>query len=99
MVRRYQAIQEINPYAKYSYQNEDIDSIEWKSNTTPISKSDLQTKMDEIEIRDAHIEPRKNSYPSIQEQLDMMWHDKQNDTTTWEDAISKVKSDNPKASK
>jgi len=28
----------------------------------------------------------------------MMWHDKQNDTTTWEDAISKVKSDNPKAS-
>jgi hypothetical protein len=28
----------------------------------------------------------------------MMWHDKQNDTTTWEDAIAKVKSDNPKAS-
>ena len=41
---------------------------------------------------------RAEAYPSIQEQLDMMWHDKQNDTTTWEDAISKVKSDNPKAS-
>ena len=41
---------------------------------------------------------RKNSYPSITDQLDMMWHDKQNDTTTWEDAIAKVKSDNPKAS-
>ena len=54
--------------------------------------------MDEIEIRDAHIQPRQDAYPSIQEQLDMMWHDKQNDTTTWEDAISKVKSDNPKAS-
>ena len=51
-----------------------------------------------MKTRDAHIVPREMSYPSIQEQLDMMWHDKQNDTTTWEDAISKVKSDNPKAS-
>ena len=98
MVKIYQAIQEINPDAKFSYQNEDIDSIEWKSDTTPISKSDLQIKMDEIEIRDAHIEPREMSYPTIQQQLDMMWHDKQNDTTTWEDAIAKVKLDNPKAS-
>ena len=98
MVKIYQAIEEINPNAKYTYQGEDIDTIEWKSDTTPISKSDLQAKMDEIEVRDAHIIPRQNSYPSIQEQLDMMWHDKQNDTTTWEDAISKVKSDNPKAS-
>jgi hypothetical protein len=93
-----QAILEINPNAEVSINGEDIDNIIWHDGTTPISKSDIESKINEIETRDAHIEPRKNSYPSIQEQLDMMWHDKQNNTTTWEDAISKVKSDNPKAS-
>jgi len=63
-----------------------------------ITLADVKAKVSEIENRDAHIQPRQNSYPSIQEQLDMMWHDKQNDTTTWEDSIAKVKSDNPKAS-
>ena len=54
MVKIYQAIQEINPNAKYSYQGEDIDSIEWKSDTTPIAKSDLETKIQEIETAEAN---------------------------------------------
>ncbi len=40
---------------------------------------------------------RKEEYPSIQEQLDMQYWDKKNGTTTWVDAIAKVKSDNPKS--
>ena len=39
---------------------------------------------------------RASEYPSIQEQLDMQYHDTVNGTTTWKDAIAKVKSDNPK---
>lgn len=39
---------------------------------------------------------REFAYPSIQEQLDMQYHDTVNGTTTWKDAIAKVKSDNPK---
>jgi len=39
---------------------------------------------------------RATSYPSIQEQLDMQYWDKVNGTTNWEDAIAKVKLDNPK---
>lgn len=39
---------------------------------------------------------RRASYPSYEEQLDMQYWDKKNGTTTWVDAISKVKSDNPK---
>jgi len=35
-------------------------------------------------------------YPSIGDQLDMQYWDKKNGTTTWVDAIAKVKSDNPK---
>ena len=39
---------------------------------------------------------RRTEYPSIQDQLDMQYWDNVNSTTTWKDAIAKVKSDNPK---
>jgi len=41
---------------------------------------------------------RAASYPSLQEQMDMQYWDAVNSTTTWKDAIAKVKSDNPKPS-
>ena len=41
---------------------------------------------------------RVSQYPSIQEQLDMQYWDSVNGTSTWKDAIAKVKSDNPKPS-
>ena len=41
---------------------------------------------------------REDSYPSIQDQLDMQYWDSVNGTTTWKDAIAKIKSDNPKSS-
>lgn len=40
---------------------------------------------------------RKTEYPSIEDQLDMQYWDKKNGTTTWVDAITKVKTDNPKS--
>ena len=40
---------------------------------------------------------RAAAYPSIQEQLDMQYWDSVNGTTTWADAIAKVKADYPKA--
>ena len=43
-------------------------------------------------------ENRVNTYPSWQEQMDMQYWDAVNGTTTWKDAIAKVKSDNPKPS-
>ena len=39
---------------------------------------------------------RQAAYPSWQDQLDMQYHDSVDGTTTWEDAIAKVKEDNPK---
>ena len=39
---------------------------------------------------------RKKEYPSWQEQMDMQYHDTVNGTTTWKDAVAKVKTDNPK---
>ena len=39
---------------------------------------------------------RKAEYPDLGEQFDMQYHDQIDGTTTWKDAIAKVKSDNPK---
>ena len=90
----YEAILKINPNAKAKVWGNDIDTceIEWLEDTTPISKENIKSKMSEI----AYIEKRANEYPSIQEQLDMQYWDKVNGTSTWQDAIAKVKSDNPK---
>lgn len=41
---------------------------------------------------------RALQYPSIQDQLDMQYWDQVNGTTTWKDAVAKVKADNPKPS-
>ena len=39
---------------------------------------------------------RARAYPTWQEQMDMQYWDKVNDTTTWKDAVAKVRLDNPK---
>ena len=44
----------------------------------------------------SYTEKRVQKYPSIGDQLDMQYHDELDGTTTWKDAIAKVKSDNPK---
>ena len=58
-----------------------------------------QSKIDAARVELSKLDykwKRAAEYPSIQEQLDMQYWDKKNGTTTWVDAIAKVKSDNPK---
>jgi hypothetical protein len=93
------AILKINPNAKVSVTGTDINTceIEWHNGTTPISKADIEAKMVEVQADyDAKQYQRDRVYPSIQEQLDMQYWDSVNGTTTWKDAVAKVKSDNPK---
>ena len=47
---------------------------------------------------DSYKSKRRSEYPSTEDQLDMQYWDKKNGTTTWVDAITKVKTDNPKPS-
>ena len=46
----------------------------------------------------AYRDRRRLAYPSIQDQLDMIYWDKVNGTTGWQDAIAKVKATFPKGS-
>lgn len=60
----------------------------------------VATKGSAIEIPempdDSYIESRIQAYPSIEEQLDMQFHDNINGTTTWKDTIQAVKDTYPK---
>ena len=93
------AIMKINPTAEVTVDGNDINSITWDNGTTPIPVADIEAKIAELQTEyDAkqYQRDRATAYPTIQEQLDMQYWDNINGTTTWEDAIAKVKADNPK---
>ena len=71
------AIFKINPNAKVVIRGNDINTceIEWLDGTTPIPKADIEAKMVEVQAEyDANQYQRDRVYPSIGDQLDMLWH-------------------------
>jgi len=73
----HKTILKINPNAQFTVKGEDIDTceIEWHNGTTPISKADIEAKMVELQAEyDAKQYQRDRVYPSIGDQLDMLWH-------------------------
>ena len=69
------AIHKINPNASFIVKDNDVNEIEWHNGTTPISKADIEAKMVEVQAEyDANQYQRDRVYPSIGDQLDMLWH-------------------------
>ena len=71
--------------------------------STKPSESDCTTGLAAMQAAwdleyDSYRSKRRDAFPSLAEQLDMQYWDAVNGTTTWKDAIAKVKSDNPKPS-
>ena len=94
------AVKRINPNAEFVIRENNLDMITWGKDTTPISKSDIETKIIELNSEytsQDYIRKRASQYPELKEQLDMQYKDLLNGTTTWKDAVAKVKSDNPKS--
>ncbi|MDC6476108.1 hypothetical protein PQZ72_02395 [Candidatus Pelagibacter sp.] len=100
-----EAILKINPNAQMSVRGTDINTceIEWHNGTTPIPKADIEAKMVEVQADyDAKQYQRDRVYPSIGDQLDMLWHSIDEDPTlkskyfTFYEAIKSVKVKNPK---
>ena len=94
-----QAIYKINSEAEFTFNGVDLDTIQWLNGTTAISKSNIETKITELKTaftNNAYQRKRLEEYPSLQEQMDLQYKDLLNGTTTWKDAVAKVKTDNPK---
>ena len=71
------AILKINPNAEVSVSGDDINTIVWENGTTPIPKADIEAKMDEMANepeQSNYAQQRRNAYPEIGDQLDMLWH-------------------------
>ena len=71
------AILKINPNAEFSVNANDINQITWLNGTTPIPKADIEAKMADMANepeQSAYVEQRRNDYPPIGDQLDMLWH-------------------------
>jgi len=97
------AIKKINSNAEFTYKDDNIDTIEWLNGTTPIPKADIEAKMVEVQADyDAKQYQRDRVYPSIGDQLDMLWHsiDKnpalKSEYFEFYEAIKTVKVKNPK---
>ena len=104
-----EAIKKINPDANVSVGNDSIDEITWVEGTTPISKTDIQNKIDELAVEAAAVKYKTDrttngstTYASFGDQLDMLYKDivagKLDTTGTWATHIKAVKDANPKPS-
>jgi hypothetical protein len=93
MIKILDAILSINSKAKVDVQGSDIDNckIEWLEGTKEISKEDIKAKMTSRE----YISKRKVEYPSIGDQLDMIYHAGQGGDA-FQKAIKAVKDKYPK---
>jgi len=94
------SIIKLNPDAQVTVFEDDINRIVWSDgNPTNITNEQILAKQTELKADyDAkkYQRDRKKEYPAIADQLDMQYWDQVNGTTTWKDAIAKVKTDNPK---
>ena len=83
--------------AKPLYKQVDKERLEFTDDDYAQAKTDLGNSKWESQ-QFGYIQARQEAYGDLGSQLDMMYWDKVNDTTTWQDHIAKVKSDNPKPS-
>tara|TARA_R100001509_G_scaffold150809_1_gene109960 strand:+ start:543 stop:845 length:303 start_codon:yes stop_codon:yes gene_type:complete len=91
-----QADQEIEE-AKPLYKQVNNERLEFTDDDYAQAKIDLGNTKWNIQ-QFGYIEARQEAYGDLGTQLDMIYWDKVNNTTTWQDHIAKVKSDNPKPS-
>ena len=90
------AIVAINSSAKVTVENNDYNKITWLDGTTPISKSDIETKVAELQTAyDAkeYQRDRELEYPSMADQLDNIYH---NGIDAWKATIKVTKDKYPK---
>lgn len=94
-----EAIIALNPDAKVVVSGENVDTIEWHNETTPIPAEKIFAKQKELIAKykaNQYQRDRAIAYPSIQDQLDMQYWDKVNGTNNWQEAIDAVKQKYPK---
>ena len=91
------ALHSLRPNAEWVLRN---DELEWRdvAQTQP-SEDELTVEVARLQVEydnNKYQRDRASAYPSMQDQLDMQYWDGVNGTTTWQDAIATIKTENPK---
>ena len=92
------SIRAINPNANVVVRGDDISQIEWCNGTKPISEADILAKQKELQTaydNAKYQRDRAEAYPSIGEQLDLIYHAGQGGDA-FQAAIQAVKDKHPK---
>lgn len=98
------AIKALRPTSSFSLIGNDYSTLMWNDseNAAP-SESDVNAKLAELTTSynaKSYQNVRETKYPSVEEQLDLLYHDmladKGDKTGDWFAAVKKVKDDNPK---
>jgi hypothetical protein len=97
MYTKLDAILSLQPTAQVAYDN---GNIIWINPTTPsLTESQILQEMIKLQEQwedNEYQRLRAREYPTIQDQLDMQYHDSVNGSTTWLDAVNAVKQKYPK---
>ena len=83
---------------QWDYHHDSYESIIWKGDPacTKAEWDDAVKSVENDYKNTQYQRDRAEQYPSIQEQLDMQYWDAVNGTNKWQEAVAKVKTDNPK---
>lgn len=104
IIEIHDALMSLMPNVRFSVENNDFDKIEIQdANVVVPSKQDIQAEMDRLQAIEDSIEyqhKRRSQYPSIGDQLDMLWHSidsgSLDKTSDFYLALKTVKDNNPK---
>ena len=92
-------------HAEVSMNSNNVNEITWHDgNPTNITNQQILDKQAELQVdfnakqyqRDRTKRPTDGGYPEIGDQMDMLYHDQVDGTTTFKDAIQAIKDANPK---
>jgi hypothetical protein len=93
------AIKAINPNASVSVNGDDINQITWLNGTQPIPANEILAKQKILQLEyegGKYQRDRAKDYPTIANQLDMLYWDKINGTNNWQESIKRIKQRYPK---
>ena len=95
------ALVSLYPGAQWTLNGDQYSGLEWlPGNDKPKpTQEELEAEADRLHqvwLNTQYQRDRVKEYPAITDQLDMLYHDKLDGTTTWQDAVQAVKDKYPK---
>lgn len=97
MITKSEAILSLNPKSEFVLTENELKWL--SSDIKKPSDSEINAEINRLQTEyeaNKYQRDRADAYPSIQEQLDMQYWDAVNGTKKWQEAVAKVKADNPK---